>query len=85
MWYRDRLAAGRPIGSGLIEGCCKTVVAARLKINSARWLPRRAERMGHLRCLQYSDLWDAYWNARAAERPQTSVTPPELALRNARG
>jgi hypothetical protein len=66
MWYRDRLARGRPIGSGLIEGCCKTVIAARLKINSARWVPRRAERMGHLRCLQYSDLWDAYWNNRAA-------------------
>lgn len=66
MWYRDRLAAGRPIGSGLIEGCCKTVIAARLKINSARWVPRRAERMGHLRCLQYSDLWDNYWNSRAA-------------------
>lgn len=66
MWYRDRLAHGRPIGSGLIEGYCKTVIAARLKINSARWVPRRAERMGHLRCLQYSDLWDSYWNSRAA-------------------
>jgi hypothetical protein len=66
MWYRDRLAAGRPIGSGLIEGCCKTAIAARLKINSARWVRHRAERMGHLRCLQYSDLWDNYWNGRAA-------------------
>ena len=66
MWYRDRLARGRPIGSGLIEGCCKTVIGSRLKINSARWVPRRAERMGHLRCLQYSDLWDAYWDSRAA-------------------
>lgn len=66
MWYRDRLARGRPIGSGLIEGCCKTAIAARLKVNSARWVPRRAERMGHLRCLQYSDLWDTYWNSRAA-------------------
>ena len=66
MWYRDRLARGRPIGSGLIEGGCKTVIAARLKINSARWVPRRAERMGHLRCLQYSDLWDTYWTGRAA-------------------
>jgi hypothetical protein len=66
MWYRDRLARGRPIGSGLIEGCCKTVIASRLKLNSARWVSRRAERMGHLRCLQYSDLWDPYWNSRAA-------------------
>jgi hypothetical protein len=66
MWYRDRLAAGRPIGSGLIEGACKTVIGQRLKLNSARWVPRRAVRMGNLRCLQYSDLWDAYWKDRAA-------------------
>lgn len=66
MWYRDRLAAGRPIGSGLIEGACKTLIGQRLKLNSARWVPHRATRMGNLRCLQYSDLWDAYWNNRAA-------------------
>lgn len=66
MWYRQRLAAGRPIGSGLIEGGCKTILGARLKLNSARWQPRRAERMGSLRCLQYSDLWDSYWDPRAA-------------------
>jgi hypothetical protein len=66
MWYRQRLAAGRPIGSGLIEGGCKNVIGARLKLNSARWRRHRAERMGHLRCLQYSDLWDTYWQSRAA-------------------
>jgi hypothetical protein len=66
MWYRDRLAAGRPIGSGLIEGGCKNVLGARLKLNAARWRIQRAERMGQLRCLQYSDLWESYWNSRAA-------------------
>lgn len=66
MWYRHRLATGRAIGSGLIEGGCKTILGARLKLNSARWRPQRAERMGHLRCLQYSDLWNTYWDARAA-------------------
>lgn len=66
MWYRQRLAAGRPIGSGLIEGGCKNVIGARLKLNAARWRVQRAERMGNLRCLQYSDLWEDYWRARAA-------------------
>jgi hypothetical protein len=66
MWYRQRLAAGRPIGSGLIEGGCKNVIGARLKLNSARWRRHRAERMGHLRCLQYSDLWETFWRSRAA-------------------
>jgi len=66
MWYRQRLAAGRPIGSGLIEGGCKNVLGARLKLNAARWRVQRAERMGSLRCLQYSDLWEDYWQTRAA-------------------
>lgn len=61
LWYRARLAQGKPIGSGLIEGACKNTIGARLKINNPRWRVRRAERMGTLRCLQYSDLWDDYW------------------------
>lgn len=65
MWYRQRLAEGRPIGSGQIEGGCKSILGARLKRNSARWRIQRAENMESLRCLQYSDLWDTYWLARA--------------------
>jgi hypothetical protein len=65
LWYRTRLAEGRAIGTGLIEGACKNTIAARLKINNPRWRVRRAERMGALRCLQYSDLWDAYWASKA--------------------
>jgi hypothetical protein len=66
LWYGPRLAAGLPIGSGLIEGACKNTLGKRLKINSARWRVRRAERMGALRCLQYSGMWEAYWESKAA-------------------
>lgn len=66
MWYRDRLARGLPIGSGLIEGACKNALHARLRLNSARWRVRRVERIGALRCLDYSGLWDAFWQNRAA-------------------
>jgi hypothetical protein len=66
LWYRQRLAQGKSIGSGMIEGACKTIVAQRLKRNNARWQPRRAERIANLRCLQYSGCWDEYWNQRAA-------------------
>jgi hypothetical protein len=66
LWYADRLKAGLPIGSGLIEGACKNTPGARLKLNSARWRIRRAERIGALRCLDYSRQWDAYWQSRAA-------------------
>jgi hypothetical protein len=61
MWYRDRLAAGEPIGTGLIEGGCKNTIGARLKLNNARWRIRRAERIGTLRCLDASDQWSSFW------------------------
>jgi hypothetical protein len=66
LWYGERLEQGLPIGSGLIEGAGKNTLARRLKINSARWRVRRAERMGAIRCLQYSGLWEAYWDWKTA-------------------
>jgi len=66
LWYRQRLQEGKSIGSGMIEGGCKTIVAQRLKRNNARWRRRRAENIVNLRCLQYSNCWDPYWNQRAA-------------------
>jgi hypothetical protein len=61
MWYRDRLGAGLPIGSGMIEGGCKNTIGARLKLNSARWRVRRAERIGMLRCVDASAQWSNFW------------------------
>jgi hypothetical protein len=66
LWYRQRLAQGRPIGTGLIEGGCKTIVSNRLKLNSARWTPKHAEQIAALRCLDYSGLWSDFWSDRAA-------------------
>jgi hypothetical protein len=66
LWYGKRLEEGLPIGSGLIEGAGKSTLAKRLKINSARWRIRRAERMGAIRCLQYSRLWEPYWKSALA-------------------
>ena len=65
MWYAERLKAGKPIGSGAIEGACKKV-GARLKLNSARWRVQRAERFGALLCLEYADQSRSYWSAKAA-------------------
>jgi hypothetical protein len=59
--YRERLGRGQSIGSGLIEGACKTVIGRRLKQTGARWRVRRVERMAALCCVLYSDQWDAYW------------------------
>ena len=64
--YRQRLAEGRSIGSGMVEGACKTAIGLRLKQTGARWRIRRLERMAALCCLHYSDLFDAYWKTAAA-------------------
>jgi len=65
MWYAQRLDAGEAIGSGMIEGGCKNTIAARLKLNSARWRVRRAERIGMLRCIDASNLWNNFWEKAA--------------------
>ncbi len=65
MWYADRLKKGKTIGSGAIEGACKKI-GTRLKLNSARWRSRRAERFGALLCLDYADQASPYWATKAA-------------------
>jgi hypothetical protein len=62
--YAQRLAEGRSIGSGQVEGACKHVIGRRLKQTGARWRVRRANRMASLCALMYSDHWNAYWAAR---------------------
>jgi len=65
MWYAQRLREGKTIGSGAIEGACKKI-GSRLKLNSARWRTRRAERFATLLCLEYTDQTSNYWQSRAA-------------------
>lgn len=63
--YRRRLAEGRSIGSGMVEGACKTAIGLRLKQTGARWRIKRLDRMAALCCTWYSDLFDAYWKIAA--------------------
>jgi hypothetical protein len=63
--YAARLAQGRSIGSGLVEGACKQVIGRRLKQTGARWRVRRVERMAALCAVQASGQWAAYWASAA--------------------
>lgn len=61
--YAERLARGRSIGSGLVEGSIKQLVNLRLKRTGARW---RAEHVGplvELIALADSPEWCPYWTA----------------------
>jgi hypothetical protein len=61
--YAGRLASGRSIGSGLVEGSCKQVIGRRLKQTGARWTIRRVNRMATLCCALHGDTWKPYWDA----------------------
>jgi hypothetical protein len=65
MNYRDRLRRGLPIGSGQIEGVCKNTLNRRLRKNSPRWRPERADHMAALCCLHTSDQWSRFWSSTA--------------------
>jgi hypothetical protein len=55
--YAERLAAGRAIGSGLIEGACKNLVGRRMKQTGACWRLERANRMALVCSLLYAKQW----------------------------
>lgn len=61
--YADRLAEGRSIGSGQVEGACKNMIGRRLKQTGAKWRIRRLNAMTSLCAVRYSGQWKHYWNA----------------------
>jgi hypothetical protein len=86
MQYDKYLAAGLPIGSGVIEGACRYLVKDRMEITGARWGLDNAEAILKLRALRTTDLLDDYWNFHQEEerkRHHTSryASTPELKLR----
>jgi hypothetical protein len=58
--YAERLQAGRPIGSGQVEGEAKTL-GLRLQRRGARWNRQNGQPMASLVCLRHTCQWDAYW------------------------
>ena len=58
---RERLAQGRAIGSGQVEGACKNLIGKRLKQTWAKWLVPRLNRMATLCAIRYCDKWKKYW------------------------
>lgn len=59
--YRERLASGRAIGSGVVEGQAKTL-GLRLKARGARWDLANVRPMATLVCVRHSPQWEPYWS-----------------------
>jgi hypothetical protein len=59
--YRECLAEGRAIGSGVVEGAAKTL-GLRLKARGARWKHKNARVMAALICVRHTAQWSSYWD-----------------------
>jgi hypothetical protein len=61
MRYNIFRESGYPIGSGVVESACKTVVEQRLKQAGMRWSIEGAQAILALRSSLLSDRWDEMW------------------------
>jgi len=61
MKYDEYLAAGYPIGSGVVEGACRHLVKDRMERTGMRWTPSGAQAMLDLRGTYLNGDWTAFW------------------------
>ncbi len=69
MHYERYLAAGLPIGTGVIEGACRHLVCDRMD-GVARWSLKGAEAVLRMRALRSSGHFDSYWSYHIAQEYQ---------------
>lgn len=76
MGYAGAKAKGLPIGSGVVEAACKTLVTERLKRSGMRWGLRGGQAILTLRSLVQSQRFDHAWPL-LANTYQTPVSCPD--------
>jgi len=62
MRYDEYLLRGYPIGSGVIEGLCRSFVKDRMELSGMRWTEIGAEAMLELRSAKVNGVWTEFWN-----------------------
>jgi len=60
MKYDKYLAAGYPIGSGVVEGACRHLVKDRMERTGMRWRIAGAQAILSLRAIYVNEDWDAF-------------------------
>ena len=76
MSYAHAKAKGLPIGSGVVEAACKTLVTERLKRSGMRWGTRGGQAILTLRSLVQSQRFDHAWPL-LAKSYRTNVACPD--------
>lgn len=60
MQYDEYLAAGYPIGSGVVEGACRHLVKDRMEQTGMRWRIEGAQSVLSLRAIYVNDDWESF-------------------------
>jgi hypothetical protein len=75
MCYAENRALNLPIGSGVVEAACKTLVTQRMKRSGMRWRHDGGQAILTVRSLVQSDRFDHGWQL-LARTYRVSVSPP---------
>ena len=68
MNHDDYISKGYPIGSGVIEGTCRSFIKDRMELSGMRWTKEGAESMLELRSVKVNGCWNRYWDYFIAEK-----------------
>lgn len=80
MRYKQHLDDKLPIGSGIIEATCKTLVSERMKRSGMSWLQEGGQAILTLRSLVQSNRYERAWSLLSAQyRSPVRVTKPRSA------
>jgi hypothetical protein len=63
MRYAALKPLGIPMGSGVTEGACKSLITQRTKRSGQRWRQRGIEAVLGLRSIVHSDRWPRFWRS----------------------
>jgi len=63
MNYKTHIDNGWPIGSGVIEAACKSLVKQRMCRSGQRWSRKGGQNILHLRTFVKSGRWDNFWDS----------------------
>jgi hypothetical protein len=67
MHYDEYLAAGYPIGSGVVEGACRHLVKDRMELTGMRWCLPGAQAILDLRAVYINGDWDHFQDHRVKQ------------------
>ena len=73
MKYDEYLAAGYPIGSGVVEGACRHLVKDRMERAGMRWTPAGAQAMLDLRATYLNGEWTPSGNYHVDTGRRTAI------------